>query len=146
MSTNAISSMGTKFFRWSGSAWVTISEVTGIDGPSRTRETLDVTNLDSDDNYREFIADLKDGGTINVSMNFYRTTFDLLDADFESATPGNYAIVLPDSGQTSIEFEGLVTELPLSAQVGDKITANVTIKVTGKPVIGTGSSGGVESA
>lgn len=141
--SNAVSSMGTLFFRWDGSAWVAIAEITGIDGPTKTRETIDVTTLQSDDNYREVIGDLKDGGTVSLAMNFYRTTYDLFDTDFESVTPQNYAIVLPDTAQTSIEFEGLVTELPLSASVGDKVSANVTIKITGKPVVADGSSAGV---
>lgn len=139
--SDAIASMGTKFYRWSGSdTWDLIAEVTGIEGPSRSRETIDVTTLSSADGYREVIGSLRDGGSISVSMNFFRTSFDLLDTDFESDSTQNYAIVLPDSDRTYFEFEGLVTELPLGASVGDVISSNVTIKVTGKVTIGDGSS------
>ena len=141
--SSAISSQGTMFFRWDESEWVEVAEIVGIDGPGKSRETIDVTTLRSSDGYREHIGDLKDGGTVSLTMNFTSATYALFEEDFESDTPQNYAIVLPDTEQTSVEFEGLVTELPLSAQVGDRITANITIKVTGKPVVSTGSSGGV---
>ena len=143
MASNAVAAVGTKFYRWDGTEWDALAEVTGIEGPNRTRETIDVTNLDSDDGYREFIGSFRDGGTVTLSMNFTRTTFALMDTDFESDAPGNYKIVLPDSDETSLEFEGLVTETPLTINVGDKISANVTIKVSGKPIVSDNSSGTV---
>jgi len=141
MSSNAIASMGTKLYRYGSSAWAAIAEITGIEGPSKTRETIEVTTLDSVSGYREFIAGLRDGGTINISMNFWRTTFDTISDDFESDTVQNYAIVINDADRTTIEFEGLVIENPISVPVGDKISADVVIKVTGAPVISDGSSG-----
>lgn len=141
MASNAISSMGTKFYRWDGSStWVLMAEVSAIDGPSKARETIDVTTLDSANGYREFIGDLRDAGTVSLTMNFLRANYDLLEEDFNSDTNQDYAIVLADSDRTALTFSGLVTELPLSASVGDKLTANVTIKVDGKPVILDGSS------
>jgi predicted secreted protein len=141
MSSSAISSMGAKFYRYVGTIWVAVAEITGIDGPSKSRETIDVTTLDSADGYREVIGDLRDGGTVSLSMNFKRAEYDLMATDFESDSVANYAIVLADTDRTAIEFEGLVTEMPLSAAVGDKLSADVTIKVTGKPTTADGSSG-----
>lgn len=138
--SDAISSMGVKFYRWDGSAWVVMAEVSAIDGPSKARETIDVTALDSADGYREFIGDLRDGGALSLTMNFLRANYDLLDTDFENDSNQSYAVVFPDADRTYFELEGLVTELPVSASVGDKITANVTIKVTGKVTVGDGSS------
>ena len=138
--TNAISSMGTKFYRWSGSAWVEMGDITAVEGPQKTRDTLEVTQLNSDDQYKEFIADLKDGGTANLTASFVRANYDLIATDFESTTAQSYAIVLPDTDNTTVEFEGLVIEQPLAVGVGDKISADVSIKVTGKPLHYDGSS------
>jgi len=142
MASNAISGVGTLFRRWSGAAWVNIAEITQISGPGKTRETIDVTSLDSTGGYREFIAGFRDAGNIQLTMNFSRSTYELMNDDFESDEVQNYEIVLPDGETTSLEFEGLVTELPLEIVGDDKITNTVTIKVTGQPTINSGSGSG----
>ena len=142
MASNAISGVGTLFRRWSGTAWVNIAEITQISGPGKTRETIDVTSLDSTGGYREFIAGFRDAGNIQLTMNFSRSTYELMNDDFESDEVQNYEIVLPDGETTSLEFEGLVTELPLEIVGDDKITNTVTIKVTGQPTINSGSGSG----
>ena len=51
----------------------------------------------------------------------------------------NYEIVLPDAENTTLEFEGLVTELPLTVPADDKVTADVTIQITGEVTLNSGS-------
>jgi hypothetical protein len=75
-------------------------------------------------------------------MNFTRATYELMNTDFESSFLQNYEIYLPDTEGTSFEFEGLVTELGLAIPADDKITADVTIKVSGQIVINSGSGSG----
>jgi len=137
--SNAIAGVGTKFRRWNGTAWEDIAEITSITGPSMSRDTIDVTSLDSVGGYREFIAGFRDAGTVTLSMNFTRDTYDLMKGDFESDDLKNYEIILPDDEETSLEFEGLVTELPLTIPTDDKVTADVTIKISGQVVVNSGS-------
>jgi hypothetical protein len=59
MASNAISGVGTKFYRWNSGTWQALAEVNSISGPSMTS-----TSLDSIGGYREFIAGFRDGGTI----------------------------------------------------------------------------------
>ena len=141
MASNAISGVGTVFQRWNTSTglWVKLAEVNSISGPSMTRDFIDVTSLDSTGGYREFIAGFRDGGTVNLTMNFTRTTYDLMKTDFEDDAAQNYEILLPDNDGTSFEFEGLVTELPLEIPTDDKVTANVTIKIVGQVTVNSGS-------
>ena len=134
-SSNAISGVGTVFQRWSGSVWEKIAEVNSISGPSMTRDFIDVTSLDSTGGFREFITGFRDGGTVSLTMNFTRTSYDKMLLDFEDDEPHYYEIVLPDDVNTSFEFCGYVTELPLEIPTDDKITANVTIKVSGKVTV-----------
>lgn len=139
MTSNAVSGVGTEFRRWSGAAWVKIAEILTLDGPDKKRETIDVTSLDSDSGYREFIAGFRDGGTVKMSMNFTRDGYDLMNDDFESDTRQNYEIALPDVENTTFSFLGLVTELPMKI-AGDKaITNDVTIKVSGAITMDSGS-------
>ena len=145
IASGAISSKGVMFYRWqtdsSPASWQQISEIKGAGGPNKTKDTHEVTHFNSPDGYKEFIGGFKDGGSVPLTMSFNRTYFDYLNADFEGSTNGNYKIVLPDSVSTTIEFEGLVTELQTNAQVGDAVMADCTIKVSGKPEVYDGSSG-----
>lgn len=140
--SNATAGVGTKFWRWDNSHWQSIAEINSIDGPGKSRDTIDVTSLDSVGGYREFIGGFRDGGTVTLPMNFTRATYDLMNDDFESNLLQNYEIVLPDTENTSFEFEGLVTELGLAIPADDKITADVTIKVSGQIIMNSGSGSG----
>lgn len=145
MATNAVAGVGTKFRRWGGLTnpnWVDIAEINSITGPSMSRDTIDVTSLDSTGGYREFISGFRNAGTVTLAMNFTRSTYALMKTDFESNVNKNYEILLPDIERTSLEFVGLVTELPLSIPADDKITADVTIQISGQVVINSGSGSG----
>ena len=139
MASLGVSGKGTLFRRWSGSAWVNLAEVKSINGPTMSREMIDVTSLDSTGGYREFIASYRDGGTVDLTMIFRRDTYDLMHGDFEDDTVHNYEIVLPDGDHTSLEFEGYVNEVPLSIVADDAVTADVSIKVTSAPTVNSGS-------
>lgn len=147
MPSLAIAGVGARFRRYSSSegAWQDLAEVNSISGPTMTRDFIDVTSLDSTGGYREFIAGFRDGGTVTLNMNFVRTSYDLMKADFEDDVAKFYEIVLQDKDangnliNSSFEFEGLVTELPLEIPTDDKVTANVTIKVNGQVTVNSGS-------
>src|ERR1700754_2400702 len=82
-----------------GNVFATIANVTNISGPDRKRETIDVTAHDSPDGWMEFIGGLKDGGEVQLDINYDpgETTHDL-DDDFDDTEPRNYQIViLPDT-------------------------------------------------
>ena len=117
MASNAITGVGTVFLRWSGTAWVALAEVNSISGPTMTRDFVDVTSLDSTGGYREFITGFRDAGTVSLTMNFTRTTYDLMKTDFESDTAVNYQIVLPDDATTSFEFS-VSARVPVITDIG----------------------------
>ena len=131
MSTTALTGIGTEFHRWNSSHWDSIAEITSIKGPGMKRDTIDVTSLDSTLGYKEWITGLRDAGTISLSMNFTRAGLDLMKGDFESEAFQYYLIVIDDSVHTSIEFAGLVTELPLNITATAAISMDVTIQISG---------------
>jgi predicted secreted protein len=140
--SDAVSGVGTLFRRWNATTgvWAEIAEINIVTGPTMSRDTIDVTTLGSTGGYREFIAGFRDGGTVVLSMNFTRAQFDTMKDDFESDTLVNYEVVLPDASTTTLEFEGLVTELPLTVPPDDKITMDVTIKISGEVTVNSGSA------
>jgi len=128
--SNAVISVGTKFYKETASLTYTpIAEITAIDGPSVSRDTIDVTSLDSTGGYKEYVPGFRDSGEISLTMNFTATTYEIMLDDFESDNLINYKIETPD--RSTWTFSGYVTELSLSASTGDKITSNVTIKISG---------------
>lgn len=135
MSSNAVSGVGTTFKRsdmTSSPTFTAIAEINSIDGPNKSRDTIDVTSLDSTGGYREFIASFRDAGEVTLEMNFTRDGYVDMNDDFESDTLVDYKITLPDSGNTELDFSGLVTSLGLGIPLDDKITAPVTIKISGQ--------------
>jgi predicted secreted protein len=146
MTTQAISGVGTEFHRWNGSEWEAIAEITSIKGPGPKREQIEVTSLDSVGGYKEFIAGFRESGTISLTMNFRRSNYDLMLQDFESDELQNYEIILSDPVQTSFEFTGLVTELPLNITAKDAVTMDVTILISGPIVVNSGEESGSPSS
>lgn len=135
-----VTGIGTKFRKWVVDAWVDIAKITSISGPNMSRDTIEVTTFDSMNGYKEFLGSLRDGGDVSFSMNFTREGLDLMKADFDDDCPQDYVIELNDGAaecggvagvNTVFEFQGLVTELPLSIEVASQITMDVTIKVIG---------------
>jgi len=106
-----------------------IGKVTNISGPSMSKETVDTTSFDNTDGYRSFIVGLKDAGTLTFTLMFDKTVYSTLKAAFEDNTAKAIEITLPDT--TKLTFNGFVTELPLTVPTEDKVTCDVTVKISG---------------
>lgn len=109
-----------------------IAEINDINGPNLSRDTLETTSLDTTGGYRTFIGGFRDGGEIQLEMNFTLDGYDDLKLDFEDDDPRDYQIVLPDTGATTLGFSALVTALGMKLSTTDKITASVTLKISGE--------------
>ena len=135
MTSSAFSGVGTTFKRDS----VAIAEVNSITGPNMSRNTIDVTSLDSTGGYREFIAGFRDAGEVTLNMNFSIAGYLGMLDDFESDTLQTYQITLDEGGTNESEFEftGLVTSLGMSVPMDDKVTSDVTIKISSQITITT---------
>ncbi len=127
MSSNAMSGQGTVFKVDD----TVLAEVNSISGPSMTRESIDVTSLNTTGGYREKIPGFRDGGQVTLEMNYTKDTYEQMNNLFESNDSTSMEIELP-CGST-LAFDGYVMETPLEISVGEKITANVTIEVSGEP-------------
>ncbi|WP_306186974.1 phage tail tube protein [Streptomyces sp. MK5] len=114
-----------------------IANVTSVKGPEIERETYDVTAHDSLDGWREFIGGLKDGGEVTLNLNYDPREHDTLIADYADAAPRNYKLVFPGTlGEWALSL--ILTKFGQEAPVDDKLTAEITFKVSGKPVITAG--------
>ena len=135
MATGAIKGIGTLMQRGDGGGpevFTTIGEVLSISGPTESRETIDVTNMDSTGNRREKISALIDSGTVSFDMNFTGADAQQngLKTDMEAGTLRNFKIIMPGSART-FAFAALVTEISKEFPVDSQITASVTLEISG---------------
>jgi len=140
----AKSGVGVSFQRWaavgSSGDWAEIAEIRSITGPSMTRDTIDTTTLNTEGGYRTFITGFRNPGTLALSMNYTRAGYEALKDDFENDDLQNYRIVLPDDDETVLEFEGIVTEIPLTIPE-ELIAVDTVIQISGKVDLYSNSSG-----
>ena len=123
----------------------TIGELTEIGGVDISADTIDVTTLASADGYREFIQGLRDGGEISMSGFFYPGDAGqsaLLTA-LNTGTADSYTIEFPVSMGATWTVSGIVTAYSTGSSLGDAVTFEATLKVTGKPNLGVTVSGGL---
>ena len=105
------------------------AEITSITPPAIKGETADVTHMASPDGAREFIATLIDGGEVTFGLNYRGAQADTLLGFLR--TKKNYRITLPNADTWT--FAGIITNISGAIQLADKITQDVTLKVSGKP-------------
>lgn len=114
----------------------TIGNIMSITGPNQTRDSLDISTMDSTSKFREFIPGMLDAGEVTIEVNYDsaagQTANDLNDALTQTAS--TIIITFPPAGATSsFSCSGFVTALGFASPFDDKITQPVTIKFTGVP-------------
>ncbi|MFI7014152.1 phage tail tube protein [Streptomyces sp. NPDC050164] len=136
-----LDAFGTKLQRGDGAGpevFEDLANVTNITPPGIERETYDVTAHDSPDAWREFIGGLKDGGEVEIELNYDPRIHDELIADFADKDPRNYKIMFPGT-LGSWAFAAIMSGFESEAPHDDKLSATVTFKVSGKPTITAGA-------
>lgn len=114
-----------------------IASVTNVGGPETSRETYETTAHDSPDGWREFIGGLKDGGEVSLELNYDPREHDTLVEDYDDEDPRDYRVVWP-RGLGTWAFKAIMTGFNPSGPSDDKLSAEATFKVSGKPTITPG--------
>ena len=120
--------------------------LTSIGTPEKSADTIETTTLDVTDGYKTFIQGIKDGGEISVKGFF--DTADAgqmaLDTAFEAGTLDTYVITFPATIGATFTFTGIITKYtPGEVTIEDPLSFELTIKVSGKPILATVASGGL---
>ena len=122
-----------------GKTPIKVGGLTEIGGLELSADTIDVTTLDSDGGYKEFIGGFKDAGEVPVSGYFDNTTEEgqaEMYAAFESGEITDFVIKFPATLDAKWTFKGVVTGFKTGATLEDPVSFEGTIKVSGKPVLG----------
>lgn len=128
---------GTQFKIGVAATGVAVKNVTSIEGPGLSTETIDVTAHDSAGGTREEKPTFKSGGEVTLRLNYdprettHKNAAGGLLKLWEDRALSEFTIVYPTTPATNVEFEGYVTAFAASAPFDGKIEANVTIKVAG---------------
>lgn len=115
--------------------FTTIAEVKGVRGPSLASSLTEVTNFDSTNSAREFIATLVDSGTLNFNVNYLPAgaSHTSIVTDMRNRTRRNFKLQFSDSAPTTMSFAGIITGFEIGAELEQALNASVTIKVTSWP-------------
>lgn len=121
--------------------FTTIGQVRDIGGPEYTRDTVESTHHSSPSGFEEHVGTIKRGNEVTFEINLDPSdaTHDAtngLKADYESGVERNFQLVRADAGTTTDSFTALVTGVSEAHPVNGKLTANITLKLTGAPTIG----------
>lgn len=114
----------------------TIAEVTEVSGFGAERALIEVTNFDSANSFREYIAGMKDGVQFTARANFLpnQASQDFstgLGGDFESGTAKNFKLILNGSLGTFTFAALVIGWKPETISPNAAITATFTLKVSG---------------
>jgi len=143
MTTAAISSFGTLLKKGDGGTpetFTTIAEVLDVSGPELGLDTEEATNQGSTGGWEEHIGSILRSGLVTFSVQYVPTgathnaTTGLI-ADMVNRTRRNFQLVFPNGVSTTWSFAALVTKFAPKAPVKGKLTADVTLKLTGQPTL-----------
>jgi predicted secreted protein len=115
--------------------FVDIANVTsGPDGPGLSRTAIDTTAHDSPDNSKEYIPGMVDPGEVSLTLNWNSAavSHQTVRDDIYDQSLRDYRITEPDGGK--VDFSGFVTGFSWNRPVDDKLSADATFQVSGKPV------------
>lgn len=120
-----------------GTAGTAVVNITSIEGPGWSVESLDMTAHDSASAYREIAPSFIDAGEVTLRINYdpgqatHKNSagglLHLLTQRSESA----FAIGFPTTPASGLTFDAYVTAFAPSAPFDGKLEANVTLKVNG---------------
>jgi len=113
-----------------------VAKIISLSGGGQTRDTIDISDMDSTSNFRELLSGMADAGEISLELTYQGTASgeaDSLQTAFAGGTTETWTIAY--GGTTSSwACPGFITSLGIPG--GDyegKVTQSLTIKFTGVP-------------
>jgi Lambda phage tail tube protein, TTP len=145
--SDAIDGFGTILKLGDGEAtetFTSVAELVDINGPGIKRDSRETTHHQSADKFREYKPGLKDGGEVGYTVNLlpgnatHGTGTGGLLGTINDDELHNWELHLPpnDAGATyKWSFAGFLTSFDVKYPKGDNITADMTLKISGKPTL-----------
>lgn len=129
-----VDAFGTSWAMHDGaSTYVDVAEVTSISVLDVSVDSIDVSSHDSASQWREFVSGMKDAGELSMEINYDPSLHGAIWSAL--GTQRNHRITLTDAGAATVAFAGFISGISADAPYDDKLSATVSIKVTGAVTI-----------
>lgn len=138
--------MGASKARWGKGATISVGgsavgEILSIGGVEVSRDTADVSNHDSDGDFKEYIPTFRDGGEVAITGNYVQGDVGQLALGTAAASGAASAIVITfpklstESAAAKWSFNAIVTKYKPVDEAGtaDQLKFGATLKITGAP-------------
>jgi predicted secreted protein len=114
-----------------GDTWTEIAEVSGLTPPGFSIDTVDATHMQSPNRTREYIAGINDSGETSFTVNWLPGSAS--DVALRGVAVGFTTFMIRETFPNGAYWvvTGILTGYQPAAPLDDKMTAEVTIKVTG---------------
>jgi predicted secreted protein len=142
--TSAVSAKGTVLI-WN---YHKILEQVNLSGVSQSADVLDVSNHDSANSFREYIAGLIDGGELSLDGNFIVSDTNgqiALHTDMQAGTKRACFLLLPMAVGVAMSFNALAKGFEPSFPHDGKMGMSGSLKVSGKPTLLTTQTTGISA-
>ncbi|NBE05930.1 phage tail tube protein [Paragemmobacter ruber] len=118
-------------------ATVAVGRLQSVNPPPYSRDVVDITGMDSPGHTREFIPGLIDRGEVAAEIVWVPgdATDDLIQALLTEREPRVWEVAFPQIAATPpvCNFRAFITGWEPGVPMEDKMTASITLKVTGVP-------------
>ena len=136
--TDARIGYGTKYgIRRSGGSLVQIAEVINVTPGEAVADRVDATHMLSPGRRREYIGGLIDNGEASLEINWIpgSATDELLRDLLGTGETADHIITFPNG--VTVEFEAVLTGFSKSIPIDDRMTATITVAVSGEETWGS---------
>lgn len=115
-----------------GSIWASLGQVTSLTPPALAVDAIDVTHMQTTSGTREFIPGLMDPGECSMEMNFLPGSAS--EALILSVLRTKVKLRNTYPGGETSTFDAIITGYAPAVPMDDKMTATLTVKVSGVAV------------
>jgi predicted secreted protein len=114
-----------------------VGEILTITAPTYTANTIDVTNQNTTDYFKEYVIGVRDAGSLSFTANYISSSSgntDKIPNAFYNGSKVAWKITLSGAATMNIWYGyGYITSYTVTSPPDGAVTFATTIKVTGKP-------------
>ena len=121
--------------------WFQVGEVINVTPGEATADRIDATHMLSPNRRREYISGLIDNGEPSFEINWVPgdETDEFLRDLFESGETRSHMIIFPND--VTVTFDASLLGFSKAVPIDDRMTATITVAVSGAEVWGTNDNG-----
>ena len=119
-------------------AFLPVCEILTITAPTYTANTIDVTNQNTTDYFKEYVIGVRDAGSLSFTANYISSSSghtDKIPNAFYNGSKLAWKVTLAGASTANIWYGfGYITSYTVTSPPDGAVTFAATMKVTGKPV------------